>query len=531
MIASLAWLELRQQLCSRVFWIVFTVSVLMVAGAMAIDELRVGLVEQGTRTSAEAIIRTHLVWTLFFLFTAAALVGEAVLRDHMSGFAAVVAATPVNRADYALARFIGAFAAVVLCFTSVPLAMAASGAALGYGAGPLAAYLHAFFALAIPNLFSAAALFFVLARVTQSMTGCLLGASALLTLYGLQQGGGGSWLAFAEPFGFEAVAQAAAQLSAVQREVQVPAVAGVLLANRLLWLAAATACLITGVWLAERSDGASGRSRRAKVERDSGSARPTSGTVAIIARGSGSSKSIAATQICIRTSFEVGRVIRTPAFGAMLLMGLASAASAAWPLSGTATTLTALATSFQLVPVVIALFFAGELFWAEREHNVASIIAASPAHGAVLVLAKFLALALIFLLMAAVTAGAGVASQLLHGQRPDLIAYLTWYILPKTFDWLLVGALALFLQSLAPNKLAGWGYLVFYLIGSLALSKLGLNDPLFRYGGYPGAPLPPAISGAHAVIWYRLGWGVVASVMVAWACVRARKCIGDIYPR
>ena len=38
---------------------------------MAIDELRVGLPATGARTGAAAIIRTHLVWSLFFLFTAA----------------------------------------------------------------------------------------------------------------------------------------------------------------------------------------------------------------------------------------------------------------------------------------------------------------------------------------------------------------------------------------------------------------------------------------------------------------------------
>jgi hypothetical protein len=76
----------------------------------------------------------------------------------------------------------------------------------------------------------------------------------------------------------------------------------------------------------------------------------------------------------------------------------------------------------------------------------------------------------------------------------------------------------LFLQSLAPNKLAGWGYMIFYLIRSLALSKLGYDDPHYRYGGYPGAPLPQSLSGAHDVGWYRLGWGSVAALMVVLAC-------------
>jgi hypothetical protein len=101
-----------------------------------------------------------------------------------------------------------------------------------------------------------------------------------------------------------------------------------------------------------------------------------------------------------------------------------------------------------------------------------------------------------------------------------LPAYLAWYVFPKAYEWLLFGVLALFLQSLAPNKVAGWGYMVFYLIGSLALDRLGWQDPHYRYGGYPGAPLPPSLSGAHGVGWYRLGWGALAAAMVAVACKR-----------
>jgi hypothetical protein len=124
----------------------------------------------------------------------------------------------------------------------------------------------------------------------------------------------------------------------------------------------------------------------------------------------------------------------------------------------------------------------------------------------------------VFLLLAAASAGAGAVIELTRVQSPDLSAYATWYVLPKAYEWLLISVLALFLQSLAPSKLAGWGYMVFYLIGSLALSKLGWQDPHYRYGGYPGAPLPPSLTGAQGVGWYRLGWGAVAAVMLAFAC-------------
>jgi ABC-type transport system involved in multi-copper enzyme maturation permease subunit len=523
-IARLAWHELRQQLGGRVFWIVFAVSVLMVAGAMAIDELRVGLSDEGARTGAAAIVRMNLVWTLFFLFTAAAFVGEAAVRDEVRGFAELVRATSVTARSYALGRFLGAFGAVLLCFLSVPAAMAAAGALLGLGPGRPGAHLFAFSVLALPNLALASALFFALASVTRSMTGCLLGAAGLLTLYGLASHGGSPGLSLVEPFGLAAVAEATQGWSPAQRDAMLPALGGALLANRMLWLVVSATLVGLGTWLAAPRVRRSGL-RRSPLMGVVDGANPSPAAALPVGEQPAPSSlralsgwSVVATQIRVRTMFEARRVIVTPVFAVLLLMGLAAAVAAAARVTGTPATVAALARSFQLVPVVVALFFAGELFWAEREHNVAPFIAATPAGRAVLVLPKLLALALVLLLLAAASAGAGAVAELARGHSPVLAAYLAWYVFPKAYEWLLLGVLALFLQSLASSKLAGWGYMVFYLIGSLALNRLGWHDPHYRYGGYPGAPLPPALSGAQGVIWYQLGWGTVAAAMVVLAC-------------
>lgn len=513
MIARLALFELRQQVGGRVFWIVFTVSMLMVGGAMAIDDLRVGLTE-GARTGAAAIVQTHLVWSLFFLFTAAAMVGEAVLRDRTSGFAELIGVTPVDPRSYALGRFTGATGALLLCFLSVPAALAAGGIILGQGAGPAGSYAVALLVLALPNLLLASGLFFVLALATRSMTGCLLGAAGVLTIYGLAGGSSSVAAGLAEPFGFAGVHSGTLEWSAVRLDADPPPLTGALLANRVLWIGVAAALVGCGAWL-------SGRDTRRPGQ---GPARPPE-PVSLInppkqltLHGSreaeaGWGKVVA--QIAWQARFECRRVIRTPAFGVLLLLGLTNAAAAASQVSGTAATVEVLVRSFRLVPVIVVLFFAGELFWAEREHGMAAIVSATPVSYAVPVLAKLLALMLVLLSLAAASAGAGAANELAMGGSPAVTSYLFWYVLPQTFDWLLLGVLALFLQSLAPNKLAGWGYMVFYLIGSLALNKLGWQDPHYRYGSYPGVPFPPALTGEHGVGWYRLGWGMVALLMIA----------------
>ncbi|SFR96438.1 ABC transporter permease [Sphingomonas jatrophae] len=519
MIARLAWLELRQQLGGRVFWIVFAVSVLMVTGAMAIDELRVGLPRSGALTGAAAIVRTHQVWSLFFLFTAAAMVGEAVLRDRTSGFAELVGATPVNPRAYALGRFAGATGALLLCFLSVPAALAAGGVLLGAGPGSAAAYVLGWGALAMPNLLLSAALFFALALATRSMAGCLIGAAAVLTLYGLAGESGPEWAALADPFGFAAVAQVTSGWSAARLDAAAPPFVGVVLANRVFWLGVAIALLGLAVWLAGRGGRPTRRPAPAAIlvnRSDAASEQPR------LLRSAAPWR-VTLRQILWQARFESARIIRTPVFAVLLLLGLANAVAAAARVTGTPATVEALTRSFQLVPVVVVLFFAGELFWAESEHRVAPLIAATPARASVPVLAKLAALALILVSLAVASGAAGAATEVIQGGTPSAVAYLSWYVLPRWYDWLLLGVLALFLQSLAANKIAGWGYMVFYLIGSLALNRLGWQDPHYRYGSYPGAPLPPALSGAPGVGWYRLGWGLVALAMVVLACRRPRR--------
>ena len=82
MLLRIASFELRQQLGGHVFWVVAAISIGMVLGSISVDALRVGVSVDGLRNGAEAVVQTHLVWTLFFMFTTAAF-GSA--RSSTSG--------------------------------------------------------------------------------------------------------------------------------------------------------------------------------------------------------------------------------------------------------------------------------------------------------------------------------------------------------------------------------------------------------------------------------------------------------------
>ncbi len=504
----LAAAELRQQVRGPVFRIVAFVSLLMVVGAGAIDALRLDSVH-GVADGPALIVRVHLVWTLFYLFTAAAFVGEAVTRDVQTGFAPLVRATPVPRPAYLFGRFAGATTAVLLCFLTVPVGLLAARLIPGANAewvAPVApaSYVIAFFALAVPNLLLGCALFLLLATATRSMNGCLLGAVALLSLYALSDGQGGV-TAILEPFGFGA-AQA---LQAGD--------AGPLVANRALWLALAIGFVACALWLDARIP--SGARRRRPRPAPARAARPRRSSAAAATRSSGAAAAISV--VLARTRHHLREIVAAPVFRVLLLLGLGSCIASLWPAvqaqAPLPELLARLVGSFVLVPIVVVLFFAGEIHWSDAAHRMDRIVDATPAPRAALLVAQLLALGIILLLLALVTGLAVPALLLATGRAPGLGLLATAYILPKAYDWMLLGVLAWFLQVLSPGKLAGWGYFVLFLIATLALDQAGLTNPALHYGRYPGAPLPPELTGAPGANLYRAGWGLVAAALLGLA--------------
>jgi hypothetical protein len=519
--------ELRQQLGSHVFWIVFAISGLMVAGALWIPDLRVGLSATGSINGVSAIFRTHLVWTLFYMFTAAALTADAVLRDDVTGFAPIIRATPIGRREYLLGRFLGAYAATLICFLSVPAAMVLAGLPI-QPAGPttLMAHLYAFLVLAIPNLLTSAVLFFVLATALRSMLGALLGAVALLSLYGLGVGGEtGGWRPLVEPFGFTAIAEATSGWSEPEKNIRLPGLAGPLLLNRLIWILL-SCFILTMLVLAPQRNWRASAMRAAPPPEEERPPRP----LAFVLPEPRHDRFTVLRQAIARTRLELRLLLSTPAFAVLLLLGLGNAAATNWQLfseqpdAGTREIIVTLVDAFDLVPIVVAIFFAGELSWSEREHRIKELIGATSAPDAALLLPKIFALALALLALGLASAGPALAIPALRGAAaPALPDLLLWYVIPRWFDWLLLGVLALFLQAVAPNKLAGWGLIVLYLILSLALERMGFTDPIYRYGSYPGYPLPEQLSGAEGTMPYRLYWSAFALLLTVLAYVSVAR--------
>jgi hypothetical protein len=228
-----------------------------------------------------------------------------------------------------------------------------------------------------------------------------------------------------------------------------------------------------------------------------------------------------------RTRHHVAETMSAPTFRVLLLLGLASSLASLWPAvkvqAPVPELIAILIRSFTLVPVIVVLFFAGELHWSDRTHRIDGIVNAAPVTRAVLLGAEVLTLATILLVLAVVTGLSVPILMLIGDQKPTLGPVLSLFVLPKTYDWLLLGVLAWFLQTLSPSRFVGWGYFVLFLICTLALDQAGLTNSAFHYGRYPGAPLPPPVTGDVGAAFYQAARGILAALMLTIALIRPAK--------
>lgn len=494
--------ELRQHLRSPPFWIVAAISGLLVFGSIATERIRIGVPPGGLRNGPEAVLQVHGVWSLFFAFTAVAFVADAVLRDRDTGFAPVLASTGVRKAPYLIGRFAGAFAATLLCFLSVPFGVLAGGAAPWLGpelVGPpaLDAIGFAFAAVALPNLFLLSAAVFALATTFRSALAGYLGAVALVALYGLGTGPGENLPPLAEPFGFAALRS------------------GDLLANRALWTAVAGG-LLAVAFVRFRFEAAPAAVRQTVEDR---TPPPASRPLAAPRFGPRTTRA----QFALRLHWEARATFRSTPFLVVVALGLANAGAALLIAAGdgadTQGLIGRLIDGFRLVPLVVAILYAGELVHAERDARIEPLTAAAPAPDEALLFPKLLALFGVLLAVLVATAALGIAVDLLAGAPgADLQAWLLWYVLPRAWDWLAFATLAIFLQVVSPSKLAGWGWIVLHLIVSLTLENLALNDPLYRYGGRLDGPLAELLArNAGQGVLIRTYWGAVAVALATLA--------------
>jgi ABC-2 type transport system permease protein len=536
MFGSIAAFELRYQLRNPVFWVVAILFFLMTFGATTVEQIQIGSGGNVHVNSPAAIARIHLILSIFFMFVTTAFVANVIVRDDESGFGPMVKSTRVSKFDYLLARFTGAAIAAAAAFAFVPLAIFL-GSLMPWldpetlGPNRIGDYLFAYFALALPNVLLTAAIFFAVATMTRSMMYSYVGVIVFLVAYlvlsatlrskpELRELAG-----LVEPFGTAAFGNVTRYWTAAESNNMVPAFEGALLYNRLIWLGVGLAALAVAYWrfsFAEKGLSPRAVRRQAKVAAKLAADKPEVVATLPPARPDAA----APARLLARARFEMAQVFKSPAFFVLLLIGLFNAGGSllfgneiygtpARPL--TFALIDTLRGAFGIIPIIIAIYYAGELVWRDRDRKMHEIIDATSLPNWAYLVPKTLAVSGV--LVATLVAGmvAAILIQLFRGVTDISFGeYLRWYLIPDSVDMVILAVLAVFVQALSPNKYVGWGVMVVYLVATITLGNIGFEHPLYTYGATGRVPLSDMNGnniGSALSWWLRLYWGAFALVI------------------
>jgi ABC-2 type transport system permease protein len=537
---SVARFEWRYQIRSPVLWVGFALFFLLTFGATTIDQIQIGSRGNVNINAPYAILQTTGIMSLFAMFIVVALVAGTVIRDDETGFAPILRSTRLTRWPYLGGRFLGASLAALFVMASVPLAIALGSAMPWLDAerlGPFVPlhYLWALFVMGLPTLLILGAISFSLATVTRSMMWSYVGVVALLVGYLVTRGllrdpQFDSVTALTDPFGLSALSLTTKYWTATERNTLLPELSGVFLANRLLWLGAGAALFAVAATLF-RFEQRGAKAARAVAEGGSESVTAAPATVrsAVLPRPA-EDRATRWAQFAALARFDMAFVMRSPAFFVLLVIGVLNAGGAAWnvnewygspSLPVTRLMVQVLEGAFNIMPIIIAIYYAGELVWRDRERRIHEIVDATAAPGWAHLVPKIGAIAMVLIATGLVAVLTGMAVQLAKGWTLlEPVSYALWYLWPTVVSALHLAVLSVLVQVLVPQKFIGWGVMLVYIVASIALETAGFEHKLYHYASSPRVPLSDMNGMSRfwiAQTWFQLYWSAFAVILAVLA--------------
>ncbi|HEY8972728.1 MAG TPA: hypothetical protein VIN75_00825, partial [Burkholderiaceae bacterium] len=562
--------EWRYQLRSPVFWVGCLIFFLLAFGATASDNVQIGSLGNVHKNAPYAIVQALALLGVFSVFITVAMVANVVVRDDDTGFAPIIRTTSIDKASYLGGRFVGASAAAFVVLAMVPLGIWV-GTLMPWQdvekIGPFVAghYLVGLFAFELPTLLITAALFFAVAIATRSLVWSNVCAVAFLILFFVARGAtrnDPAWervAALLDPFGPSPLNYVTKYWTTSERNTQLPPFTGVLLANRLLWTAVAGAVFAIAYRLfrfetrqdapaADTAEDAPAKPR--KLTRAQKAALRHQAELAVLgeANPAGVREMLAAEarrnvpalpdippatrgtarlQLWELAKVDMAFVFRSPVYYVLVAIGLLLAGSnlvfggeilgsPSWPV--TRLMVEALGSGYSLLPIILAIFYAGELVWRDRDRRMHEIIDATGAPDWTHLVPKVIAIAAVLVSSALLAVLAAIAFQALNGYfRFEIGAYLAWFVWPMAVGAILIAVLTVFVQVLVSNKYIGWAVMLVYFVASVMLGNVGWEHNLYNYGGSPQIPLSDMNGLGRFWIgqaWFQLYWAAFATMLL-----------------
>jgi len=447
--------------------------------------------------SPYAISQTVAFLGMFGLTVIAALSGRAVQQDFEHRTESFFFTAPISKLQYLAGRYVGALALLFVVFTSIALGIFAGTLlpnvdAERLGPSRLTAYVIPYFTVLLPNLVWIGGVFFCIAALTRRMLPVYIGSVLCLVGYlaaqGLMRDMDNKTLAsMVDPFGVTAAARVTEYWTIAERNTRLIPLEGLLLWNRLLWIAIGASLVGACYW---RFRFAHPQDRQAR-RKDDVEMPEAPGSFAALRTTPAPVKGLAL--LPSLTWLYLRETVRNVYFGVFAFAGilfLIASSTTVGSLFGTTTwpvtyqMLELVSGTFGVFMLVIITYYAGELVWRERDQRFDQILDAMPTPTWLPLAAKLLALMAVPVILQGVLMVTGMAIQAAKGYHhfePEL--YLHDLFTIDLVGYWLVCVLAITVQSVVNHKYVGHFTMVAYYLALAFSNVLGFEHNLYKYGG------------------------------------------------
>ena len=521
--------EVRYWLRSTMLWVFTAIVALLILLALSTDQVTVGGSIGNTFRNAPFVIQQYysILWFITLLMTVA-FVNSAASREFAANMHQILFTKPIRRMDFLLGRFFGA-----VVVSTIPMLGISLGALLAplmpwadhdrFGPVVWAAHGVSILLFALPNTLFIAAILFTIAVLTRSTILSFIGGILLIVADAIASAFTSDMqneklAAMLDPFGNDAFNYATKYWTVAQRNTHVLTFDGLLLWNRLLWIAVGLAVFAFACWRFRFEERAARASKKKSSAATEALAAPTARPG--FSLHFGASARIA--QLVATTRIEMHRLMKTVTFIVLTLAALLNSVTALIFNARSGYGLTTRPVTYSMIDIIrgtlfmflvtMITFFAGVLVWEERDARVDEVQDALPVPEWPGFVAKFFALlAAIFSILVLVGCVAVAVQAFHHYTRFQIDLYADSLLFHVMVSFAFFTALAFFVHVLSPNKYVGYFAFIAVLVANAFMWRpLHVASSMLQFGSLPTMTYSDFFGFAPWIVswrWFAVYWG------------------------
>lgn len=516
-------------------YIYFGIFFLMALFAMSTDIVQIGGGAGLVKENAPATVaRMMVMLSAIMMVITSAIMGVGVLRDFEHKTESLIFSNPIRKFDYLLGRYLGSFVVTLFVFSGIVIGFVLGEFVPWRDAEKLLpfnfwSYIHPFLFYVVPNLFFTSVIFFIVGALSRKMMIVYIQWIVLFFLYQTtviltREVDNQDIASLLDPFALITTANAIQYWTVAEQNTQVIPVEGVVLYNRLLWVAVGLFFAVVGYFSFNFNvvRNTLFKKKTVKEEDSTNTAIEIPKVTQVLGIGA------YLKQMWQQAVFYFKYVTTSIPFIAIALFGLALMITNSFFIGrvfGTYTypttylMLELINNGFTLFFIIILVFYSGELIWRERDVRINLIQDSLPMPDFISLISKFLSMVMVYSVMLVFLIICGVIIQTFKGYYDYRVGVYFGSLFTETLSLLvLFTLLAFFIQVMVNNKFLGHAIIIIFFITMEVLDSLGLEHNLFQFGSAGLGPYSEMNGFGHFVTgfsWFDLYWFAFAIFLFA----------------